>query len=58
MPEDIITDKAKFDALLQRLIQSKPTTLEQTKAKVRKHEPRRPRKVTVRRDVVKPPSQR
>jgi hypothetical protein len=52
MTEDTTLGKAKFDALLQRLIQSKPTTLEQTKAKLRKREPRRPRKISVRRDAV------
>ena len=37
-PEDITVDKAKFDALLQRLINSPPTSMEAAKAapKVRK----------------------
>jgi hypothetical protein len=36
--EDIMVDKAKFDALLQRLINSPPTSMEATKAvpKIRK----------------------
>jgi hypothetical protein len=33
MTEDVIVDKAKFDAMLKRLIRAKPTTLEQVKAK-------------------------
>ncbi len=38
MPEDVLVDKAKFDAILARLAQTKPTSLEQIKAvpKIRK----------------------
>lgn len=37
-PEDITTDKAKFDAVLRGLINSPPTSMEEAKAapKVRK----------------------
>ena len=38
MSTDVLVDKAKFDAILRRIAQSKPTSLEQIKArpKVRK----------------------
>jgi hypothetical protein len=32
MPRDAMVNKAKFDAMLQRLIQSPPTSLERIKA--------------------------